>query len=239
MHASTTPARGPAARLAQFASLVLDVDSTLSRIEGIEWLAQRRGPGVARTVGEMTERAMSGAIPLDAVYGQRLALVRPARADIDALASAYVDGIMPGARRALEAVHRQGVRVVLVSGGVRQAILPLASAVGVDERDVHAVPLEFAPDGTYVGFDAGSPLARRGGKPVVVAALGLPRAVLALGDGNTDAELKTAVPGGQQVVDAFAAFVGVARRPAVVAVADYVVARFDQLPPIVLGTAVQ
>ena len=40
---------------------------------------------------------------------------------------------------------------------------------------------------------------------------------------------------GRQAVRTFAAFIGIAARPAVVAVADYVIKRFDQLPPIVTG----
>ena len=80
----------------RFSSVVLDVDSTLSAIEGIDWLAARRGPAVERLVAELTDRAMRGEIALDAVYGERLALVRPTRAEIDALAEAYVATMAPG-----------------------------------------------------------------------------------------------------------------------------------------------
>ena len=83
-----------------------------------------------------------------------------------------------------------------------------------------------------------SPLARRGGKPIVVRALGLPHPILGVGDGSTDAELKTMGADGGPAVDAFAAFIGVASRPSVVAVADYVVHSMAELPALVLGTAV-
>ena len=59
----------------RFASVVLDVDSTLCGVEGIDWLAQRRGGDVARRVRELTDRAMNGEIPLDSVYGERLAML--------------------------------------------------------------------------------------------------------------------------------------------------------------------
>lgn len=220
----------------RFASVVLDVDSTLTRIEGIEWLAARRGPAVVEAIAAMTERAMQGAVPLGAVYGERLALVRPTRDDVAALANAYIDGIMPGARDAVRVLARAGVRLVLVSGGVRQAVAPLVSWLGLADDAAYAVSLEFAPDGTYAGFDTTSPLARNGGKPAVVRALGLPRPVLAVGDGSTDAELKTDRPWGETpAVDAFAAFVGVAARAPVVAVADFVMHTFAELPALVLG----
>jgi len=54
----------------RFRSVVLDVDSTLCAIEGIDWLARRRGPAVAAQVAALTDRAMDGAIALDQVYGE-------------------------------------------------------------------------------------------------------------------------------------------------------------------------
>jgi hypothetical protein len=50
--------------------------------------------------------------------------------------------------------------------------------------------------------------------------------------------MKTMAGEGAPAVDAFAAFVGVASRPAVVAVADYVVRSMAGLTALVLGTAV-
>jgi phosphoserine phosphatase len=212
----------------RFATVVLDVDSTLSGIEGIDWLAARRGPVVERHVAELTDRAMRGEIALDAVYGERLAAVRPTRAEIAALADAYVDAIAPGAASTVARLHAAGVRVVLVSGGLRQAILPLATTLGVAGADVHAVDVRLDDEGGYAGFDVESPLATQAGKPVVVAALALPRPLLAVGDGATDAALRA-------VADAFVAYTGFARRDAVVAVADHQVSSFTQLLELVLA----
>ena len=36
---------------------MLDVDSTLTGIEGIDWLAERRGPDLAAEIGELTRQA--------------------------------------------------------------------------------------------------------------------------------------------------------------------------------------
>jgi len=175
----------------------------------------------------MTNDAMTGAIPLDAVYAKRLSLVRPSRTDLAALADAYAAGLMPGARDAIGTLRDAGVHLALVSGGLRDAILPFAAELGFAVQDVHAVELRFTPDGAFAGFDAATPLACAGGKPRVARTLGLPGPVLAVGDGSTDAELKPCV-------DAFAAFTGVARRESVVAVADYVITQFAELPALVL-----
>ena len=80
-----------------FASVVLDVDSTLSGVEGIDWLAARRDGGMGAKVAALTDRAMRGEVPLSAVYGERLQMVNPSRDDVAALAGMYQTLLAPGA----------------------------------------------------------------------------------------------------------------------------------------------
>lgn len=213
--------------MTRYTHLILDVDSTLSTIEGIDWLARRRGEAMAAEIAALTVRAMRGEVLLESVYPARLAHVRPARDDIAALASAYVSAVSPGAPEAIATIRRAGVRVLLVSGGFREAILPLARAVGVADAEVHAVSIAFDDHGAYAGYDVSSPLWRVGGKCAVVSALAPRATTVAMGDGMTDAELKP-------VVATFIAFTGVVCRPPVVAVADAVVERFADLPQYIL-----
>jgi phosphoserine phosphatase len=213
---------------AGFASVVLDVDSTLCGIEGIDWLATRRGPEAGVRIAELTDRAMNGELALDAVYGERLGVVRPSRDDLDALAAEYERALAPGARDAIARIRRAGCRIVLVSGGIRNAILPVARALGIDELDVHAVNVLVDDAGEYETYDAHSPMTTADGKRGVVAALGLPRRLVAVGDGATDLAIKP-------VADAFVAFTGFVRREPVVAGADAVVESFDQLVELVLA----
>ena len=213
---------------AGYSSVVLDVDSTLCGIEGIDWLAARRGPEAGVRIAELTDRAMSGELALDAVYGERLGAVRPTRDDLAALASAYEKALAPGAEAAIERMRAAGRRIVLVSGGIRNAILPVARRLGIDETDVHAVNVLVDDDGEYETYDAHSPMTTAEGKRTVVAALELPRRLVAVGDGATDLAIRP-------VVDAFVAFTGYVRRDPVVAGADAVVESFDQLVELVLA----
>jgi phosphoserine phosphatase len=211
-----------------FSSVVIDVDSTLSQIEGIEWLAGRCEASVRERIAVTTDAAMRGDIPLEAVYGERLALVKPTRAEVRALGAAYIDAIAPGAREAIAAFQQAGVRVAIVSGGLRDAILPLADHVGVPHELVCAVRLQFDDHDGYLDYDRSSPVTRRGGKPDAVRGLGLPAPALAVGDGITDAELRG-------VVDRFVAFTGVVRHERVVALADDVVTHFSELVSLVIS----
>lgn len=207
----------------------LDVDSTLAGIEGIDWLAARRGPDVTAAITSLTDAAMSGATRLEDVYARRLEAVRPSRQDVDALGHAYCESVAPGARECVAALSRANVRVLIISGGLRAALLPLARLVGVSDSDVYGVELRFGADGTYAGFDATSPLTTDAGKSQVLRPLvpGLSRAILHVGDGMTDATTR-------DVVDAFAAYTGFVTRDNVVTRADFTVNSFVALQAAVL-----
>jgi phosphoserine phosphatase len=203
-----------------FACVVFDCDSTLCRIEGIDELA---GPHAAE-VRALTDAAMAGTIALEEVYGRRLHVIRPSRERVDALARQYVDALVPDARETVAALRSLGKSVRVVSGGLLPPVAAVAAELGIGADDVRAVGVRFGADGAYEGFDEDSPLARSGGKPLVLGAWGLPRPALMVGDGSTDLEARPAV-------DAFAAYMGVAFREAVAAGADFVL-RDESLAPV-------
>jgi phosphoserine phosphatase len=170
---------------------------------------------------------MEGLIPIEAVYGERMAIVKPTLSEIRELSAVYVDRIAPGAREALAELRERDVELVLVSGGLREAILPLAKELGIREERVHAVSVFFDKDGEYTGFDERSLMTRQNGKRAAVEEMALKGPVLAVGDGMTDCEIRP-------VVDGFAAFTGFMKRNPVVERADYVIENFDQLRALVL-----
>lgn len=213
--------------MTRYASVILDADSTLASLEGIDWLGGLRGADVEARVAALTDDAMAGRVPLEEVYGRRLDIIAPTSAELEALAVAYVEALAPGAAAAVARLRDAGVALRVVSGGLRPALLPLTRALGFADAHVHAVEVELGPDGAFRRV-LPTPLVTQAGKPALVEGLALPRPALAVGDGMTDLAMKP-------VVDAFAAFVGVVRRPAVVAGADHVLDSFDALAALVLG----
>jgi len=146
-----------------------DCDSTLSKIEGIDELAQRAGLG--SEMARLTNLAMNGEVPLEAVYERRLTLIQPDRLAIEWLADLYVEQIVDGAAEVCATLLDHGKQVHIISGGIRQAIMLLAEKLGVPEKQIHAVDLCFNDDGSYNGFNSASPLARSGGKAEVCRSL--------------------------------------------------------------------
>jgi len=169
--------------------ICFDCDSTLSRIEGIDELARRAGVG--EEMAKLTDLAMNGELPLEAVYSKRLETIKPDKAGIDWLADLYISEIVVGVKDVFAALLNQGKEVHIISGGLRQAILPLAGVLGLPENHVHAVDIQFNTDGSYKGFDESSPLARSGGKgEVCKQLLNGKQSLVLIGDGKTDMEAK-------------------------------------------------
>lgn len=195
-----------------FDVVCFDCDSTLSRIEGIDELARRSGQ--FDEVAALTDRAMNGELALESVYEHRLALIKPTQNDIDWLGQLYIDEMVEGVRETVQALQAQGMLVHIVSGGLRQAILPLAQLLGVPEQNVHAVDIFFDDNGEYLDFLRHSPLAMNGGKARICRRLRMSYSELAMvGDGKTDLEAKEA---GAYMIG----FGGVVRRPLVEQQAD-------------------
>jgi len=187
-----------------------DVDSTLSAIEGIDELASGNAE-----IADLTEAAMNGEIPMNEVYGRRLEIIRPHRSRIDELGRLYVERMIPDAAEVVATLRDAGMEILIVSAGIRQAILPLADRLGIPERAVNAVELEFDEEGNYVDFDRRSPMTRNGGKETVVMNIRSRTKGKAafVGDGITDLEAKPAV-------NLFIGFGGVKARERVKAEAD-------------------
>lgn len=211
--------------LPEYPLVFFDVDSTLVSVEGIDVLAEGNPEVVA-----LTERAMSGQIPIEQVYARRLELVRPTRSSIEKLARTYLESIVPGAEELLGRLRQGKVDVHLITAGIEQAVQPLAERLRIEARSVHAVRLELDAKGRYRDFDRRSPLTRAGGKESVVLDV---RArshgkALYVGDGVTDLEVK-------QAVDLFVGFGGVSVRERVRREADVFITDLAAVAPLVFG----
>ena len=169
--------------------ICFDCDSTLSSIEGIDELARLRGPGAFASVEAMTREAMDGRIPMENIFGLRLAAVRPGREEASEVGRLYVAHVEPTAKATIDALRVTGWTPVIVSAGFRQVIRPLAAFLGIDR--IEAVDLHFSADGSYAGFDTEFPATRTGGKKEILAGLrrewGAGRVVM-VGDGVSDLE---------------------------------------------------
>ncbi|MFP2927278.1 phosphoserine phosphatase SerB [Pyxidicoccus sp. 3LG] len=109
--------------------VVMDMDSTLIRIEVIDELA--RAHGVGEQVVRITERAMQGEMDYDESLRQRVALL--AGLDVAVLRRIAADlPLTEGAETLIRVLKRLGYRTAVISGGFSVAAEALKSKLGID-----------------------------------------------------------------------------------------------------------
>lgn len=164
--------------------VVMDMDSTLIRIEVIDELA--RAHGVGEQVSSITRRAMMGEIDYDQSLRERVALLRglPARVLYELAANLP---LTEGAETLLSVLKRLGYRTAVISGGFSVAAEALQKRLGIDFAWSNTLEIsEGALTGRVTGpivnaqrkADILEELSRREGVPL--------DQVIAIGDGAND-----------------------------------------------------
>lgn len=167
--------------------VVLDVDSTLIRDEGIDVLAERAGVGPQ--VAAVTERAMAGELDFAESLRERVALLAGlSAADVESVRDRLQ--LTPGARTFVRTLRRLGFHVGVVSGGF----------TAFTDRFVAELDLDFAAanqlevvDGRLTGKLVG-PIIDRAGKARALERFaeqfGVPLTqTVAVGDGANDIDM--------------------------------------------------
>ena len=203
--------------------IIFDCDSTLSSIEGIDELARAKGPEIFSEVEALTNAAMNGEVPLDQVFARRLEIIRPDLATCAAVEQLYIDTVEPTAIATLNTLRDQAWKIVILSGGFKRLIEPLAAFLNIDR--IEAVPLNLDENGYYVSFDKSYPTTYNGGKAEIIRQLKSefsPEKIIMVGDGVSDLET-------QSEVDSFIGYGGYTPREKVKAGADHFIYKLDEL----------
>jgi phosphoserine phosphatase len=119
--------------------VVMDMDSTLIRIEVIDELA--RAAGVVDRVSAITERAMRGEMDYDESLRQRLALLK----GLDVAVLEKIAANLPlteGAETLVKVLRRLGYRTAVLSGGFSIAAQALKARLGLDEAFSNVLEIE-------------------------------------------------------------------------------------------------
>ncbi len=211
-------------------TLIFDFDSTLVDFETLEELADIALAGapdaqaIRDRIAALTDQAMGGEIGFGEALRQRLALLPLTRDHVQMLAAQAPDRLTASVRRNPGFFHNGAADVVILSGGFREVIAPVAQALGVPADRVLCNDLLYDEDGRVTGVDDANPLSHANGKPKAIHGLNLAGRAVMVGDGWNDAEVKLA-----GAADAFYAFTEVVRRAKVVEVADAEAASLDEV----------
>jgi phosphoglycolate phosphatase-like HAD superfamily hydrolase len=134
-------------------AVVLQVDATVSDVHGLAWLIERREDGILTRLSELHAQAKEASWSWAELSRARLSLLRPRRAEINALGQAYLAGLLPGVVDTTRRLRRAGISVSIASEVAQEALFGVAHALGLGPSEILAPRLRFDTLGAYVGCD--------------------------------------------------------------------------------------
>jgi len=209
--------------------LLIDFDSTFTKVEALEELAEialQRHPDKARIVEEirtLTDAGMDGRMSFAMSLHRRLSLLAAHERHLAPLIERLREKVSDSIARNRNFFLHPPVECYILSSGFREFIEPVVSSYGFDSQHVLANSFAYADDRCIVGCDEMNLLSHDHGKVLQVQKLALKGEVSVLGDGYTDFEIREA-----GLATRFYAFTENVARPSVIARADEVVTTFDE-----------
>jgi phosphoserine phosphatase len=202
-----------------FEHVFFDCDSTLTKVEGIDVLAD--AVGKRQRVEMLTQAAMDGALDLEEVYGKRLRTLKPTRQQVLDIRHSYKRNIVEDAALVVSALQSLGHKVYIISGGLAEPVEEFGISLGIPRERIRAVDITYnelsgqwwdkseADNIRYMTHTEGA-LTISDGKAQIVRELMHDQRgrSLLIGDGNSD------LLAGKSV-DLFVGFGGVVSRPKV------------------------
>ena len=124
-----------------FQHVFFDCDSTLTRVEGIDILADTDEKRAE--IAALTDLAMNGELDLAEVYSRRLQVIQPTRADIQRIRRIYKKQVTEDARAVIDALQALGHEVYIISGGLYRPVLEFGLHLGIRRDHIRAVEVEY------------------------------------------------------------------------------------------------
>lgn len=187
----------------KFDVIVFDLDSTLVKIEGLDWLAQHLGKG--QKVLDLTNKSMEGLIGVEEAMDKKMKIISPSYMDLVALGNKYCTELVEGAKELIDLLHKAGKEVWIVTGNFQPAVEIVAKELKIPINRIICNEVYFDKNGNYRGFNKDNPVSKNGGKAQVVRNIiknDSKAKIVFIGDAITDLETK-------DDVDLFIGFGGV------------------------------
>lgn len=208
---------------------IIDFDSTFTKVEGLDELANIALAGSAtqeKVVGQirsLTEQGMNGEITFSEALAKRIELLKANRSHIEKLVDFLHTQVSESFQRNEKFLREYADHILIVSGGFKEFIVPIVTAMGIKEANVYANTFVFDAEDNIIGVDQGNMLAHANGKVKLLASLNLEGDIYAIGDGYTDYELRSS-----GLANRFYAFTENVEREKVTAKADHIVPSLDE-----------
>lgn len=198
--------------MVNMATVIFDFDSTLISCESLEEVLKSKNldSKILQQIKDITAQGMSGKISFLDSLEKRLSVAPVTREDFIDFGHHARQFLTPGMEDLVRELIRESVHVWIVSGALRDALVPVGKILGIPEDRLLGIDLKWGPDGKYAGIDASRPLNRSKWEGAQGVAQMWPGPKIAVGDGITDYALYE-----HGLVDHFIAFTQNVRRQAI------------------------
>ena len=210
-------------------SFVFDFDSTLTKVEALDVLAEITLAGnpkkeeIIQEIINITNQGIDGGISFPESLSRRIELLKANKSDLPLL----IKQLKQKASRSIESnkefFEKFSKDIYVISAGFKEFIDPIVAAYNIPSERVFANTFKFDENDVIIGFDAENPLSKHNGKIECLQNLNLKGEIQVIGDGYSDAVTKKA-----GVADTFFAYTENVSREKTVANADHITPNLDE-----------
>jgi len=208
---------------------VFDFDSTLTRVEALDVLADMTLKGksnrdeIVKEIQKITNLGIDGDISFTESLERRIRLLHAHKDDLGPLVDELRQKISKSISANKEFFEKYSDDIYVISCGFKEFIDPIVADYNIPSERVFANTFEFDIDGNIVGFDENNVLATHNGKIECLKSLNLEGEVQVIGDGYSDYVMREA-----GIADKFFAYTENVHREKAARKADHVAPNLDE-----------
>lgn len=208
---------------------VFDFDSTLTRVEALDVLAEMTLEGksnkdeVIKEIQKITNLGIDGDISFTESLERRIKLLHAKKEDLDGLVDNLRNKISKSIAANKEFFEKYADDIYVISCGFKEFIDPIVKEYNIPSERVYANTFKFDEEGNIIGFDEKNVLSQHNGKIDCLKQMNLDGEVQVIGDGYSDYVMREA-----GIADKFFAYTENVHREKAASNADYVTPSLDE-----------
>ncbi|TKD60719.1 phosphoglycerate dehydrogenase [Flavobacterium sp. ASW18X] len=208
---------------------IFDFDSTLTRVEALDVLAEMtlkdnpKKDEILQEIQNITNLGIDGEISFTESLERRIRLLNAHKSDLNDLITELRQKISKSIEENMDFFHSHSDDIYVISCGFKEFIDPIVEEFNIPSERVYANTFTFDGDGAIVGFDRENVLSSHNGKIQCLKDLNLEGEVQVIGDGYSDYVMREA-----GIADKFFAYTENVHRDKAANNADYVTPNLNE-----------
>jgi len=208
---------------------IFDFDSTLTRVEALDVLAEitlasnPKKDEIIQEIIDITNLGIDGEISFTESLERRIKLLNAYESDLEALVIALKKQVSKSIESNKEFFEEFADDIYVISCGFKEFIDPIVAEYNIPKERVFANTFEFDNDGKIVSFDETNPLSQHNGKIKCLSDMNLDGEIQVIGDGYSDYVTREA-----GIADKFFAYTENVSREKTTENADHIAPNLDE-----------